>query len=250
MTKFIKASEVITAIESLKKEVREEAQRTKLYVYKYAYLYGEDAIRLFYDKYADGSSIDCFFQSAQGRLKNLKLSGSSKFVYIAVVELSFDFRDEKEYMSLKRVEKCVEFKGAILDVLGEYKGKTFSFCLYGEEYFDPSRRICKAPQNVGTVTDKKMQAWVDYLRAEKAAQEADKNAKKEEVQKFKQELCEITGVSMEVLEGLEEGTIYGDMFRVGWYADEKSGYCDLSIRMNWNHSMDTLRTLKEKGLLY
>ena len=29
MTKFIKASEVITAIESLEKEVREEATRTK-----------------------------------------------------------------------------------------------------------------------------------------------------------------------------------------------------------------------------
>lgn len=153
-------------------------------------------------------------------------------------------------MSLKRVEKCVEFNGAILDVLGEYKDKTFSFCLYGEEYFDPSRRICKAPHNVGTVTDKKMQAWTEYLKAEKAAQEADKNAKKEEVQKFKQELCEITGVSMELLEGREEGTIYGKMFNVAWYANEKSGSCELHIRMNWVHSMDTLRTLKEKGLLY
>lgn len=79
MTKFIKASEVIAAIESLEKEVREEATRTKEYVYKEAYLYGEDAIRLFNDKYADGSSIDWFFQSAQGRLKNLNCQAVPNF---------------------------------------------------------------------------------------------------------------------------------------------------------------------------
>lgn len=249
MIKFIKADEVITSIENLKKEVKEEAQRNKEYVSKVAYLYGEDAIILFNDKYMNVSRIDWRIQSAKGRLKNLKLSGSSKFVYIAVLELSFDFLDEKEYMSITHIEKCVEFNGAIFEVMGKYKDKTFSFLLYGE-YINTSESLCKVPQKVGTVTDKKMQAWVDYLKAEKAAQEEAKNARKEEVQSFKQELCEITGVSMELLEGREEGTIYGKMFNVAWYANEKSGSCDLSIRMLWNHDMNTLRTLKEKGLLY
>ena len=247
MTKFIKASEVITAIESLEKEVREEATRNKEYVSKNAYLYGEDAIRLFMEKFTDGE-YKYKFKRADEYVKNLKLTGSSKFVYIASVLICTLGRSGKPYIYLEYLVKCVEYNGIIF--VTPCCGKTYEFYIYNEGYIIPEKRLLPTPQKVGTVTDKKMQAWVDYLRAEKAAQEADKNAKKEEVQKFKQELCEITGVSMELLEGREEGTIYGDMFRVSWYANERTGCCDLSIRMQWDHSMDTLRTLKEKGLLY
>ena len=247
MTKFIKASEVITAIESLEKEVREEATRTKEYISKEAYIYGEDAIRLFMEKFTDGE-YKYKFKRADEYVKKLKLTGSSKFVYIASVLICTLGRSGKPYIYLEYLVKCVEYNGIILAPLG--CRRLYEFYLFGEDYINTSESLCQVPPKVGTVTDKKMQAWVDYLRAEKAAQEADKNAKKEEVQKFKQELCEITGVSMELLEGREEGTIYGDMFRVSWYANERTGCCDLTIRMLWNHDMNTLRTLKEKGLLY
>lgn len=247
MTKFIEASEVITSIESLEKEVREEATRNKEYISKEAYIYGEDAIRLFMEKFTDGE-YKYRFECADEIVKNLKLTGSSKFVYIASVLINTLGRSGKPYIYLEYLIKCVEYNGIIFAPIN--CGRTYEFYLYGEDYIPSSKRLLPAPQKVGTVTDKKMQAWIEYLKAEKAAQEADKNAKKEEVQAFKQELCEITGVSMELLEGREEGTIYGDMFRVGWYANEKSGCCELNIRMNWNHDMNTLRTLKEKGLLY
>lgn len=246
MTNFIKANEVISAIENLKKEVREEATRTKEYVYKDAYSYGEDAIRLFFEKFTNGE-YKCKFDWADKRTSDLKLKGSSKFVYIANVGLNTVGRNGESYIYLEYLEKCVEYNGIILAPV--YYGKPYELYIFGESYIPSSKRLLPTPQKVCTVTDKKMQAWIDYLKAEKAAQEEAKNAKNAKIHAFKSELCEITGVSMELLEGREEGTIYGKMFNVAWYAEEKSGSCELHIRMNWNHSMDTLRTLKEKGLL-
>lgn len=67
-------------------------------------------------------------------------------------------------LHFEHVEVLIEFKGILLKPYKRYNEKTFTFYLVKSLHVQGFEHDLKEPSKVGTPTDKKMWAWVDYLQ--------------------------------------------------------------------------------------
>ena len=100
--------ENIGALKSMINGVKREANEKKDYIEKSVILVGKEAIEKAIEKY----NISCNsykWEQADGRVRNLKISGTAKFVYVACVEIYSDARwENSEHTSyIKYIDKAI-----------------------------------------------------------------------------------------------------------------------------------------------
>lgn len=145
-------------------EVKVQSTERNDYYLKRVYLVGIDTIKKFENTY-NIRFADHSWEWADEKVKNLKIQGSAKFVYIGIIDIYADCRDwrAEEYkrprFSMEHILKEVEYKNHILTTGCSYGDKTYRFYLFNEDTDDLSQVEVKKPNKVGTLTDKKADAW-------------------------------------------------------------------------------------------
>lgn len=246
-------------IEKMFDEVKSVAKAKNTDVSKRVLLVGEETIRKFEDVY--GISFRHHnWEWADGRYKNLKIKGSAKFVYAGEIILVSDFRNfDGECWSCiytEHIDKVLEYKNVLLWSGCSSNDKTYRFYLYNEVQ-DTKNVETEYPQKVGTLTDKKADAWLDCLLDENKRAIAKYNANIEKVKQFKKKLADITDRPLDDFCG-DRGTIYMGIFAIHWTCDVKTG--DTSVGFGFEKSakgengetlttFDRIKIIKDAGLL-
>lgn len=246
-------------IEKMFDEVKSVAKAKNTDVYKRVLLVGEETIRKFEDVYG------IYFRSnnwewADERYKNLKIKGSAKFVYVGEIALISDFRNNDgngcSHICIESIYKVVEYKDVLLWSGCSINDKTYRFYLYNEAQ-DTNNVETEYPQKVGTLTDKKADAWLNCLLDEKKRALETNNANIEKVNQFKKKLADLTGRPLSDFSD-NIGTISLGMFRVIYKCEPKTGYTHFGIDFNnfakakdghYLNDEDRLRILYNAGLL-
>ena len=164
-------------LKSIINAVKREANEKKNYTGKTVILIGEETIRKAIDKYhINGSEYQ--WERADEAVQHLKINGSAKFVYTAQVLVYWDARwINRGTAEIEYITKDIYYKGYLMSAYSAYKGKTYSFCLFNEINDSKQGVTLDKPNKVGTLTNKKADAWLSVLldEAEKR-QEAQKAA--------------------------------------------------------------------------
>lgn len=231
------------------------------YYYERVYLVGVDTIKKFEETY-NIRFADHSWKWADEAEKNLKIQGSAKFVYVGVIHIYADCRDwqTEEYkrprFSMEHIHKVVEYKNHLLTTGCSYGDKTYRFYLFNDDA-DLSQVEVKKPNKVGTLTDKKADAWLNCLLDEKKRALETNNANIEKVKQFKKKLADITGRPLSDFSD-NIGTISLGIFRVIYKCEPKTGYTNFGIDFNnfakaedghYLNDEDRLRILCNAGLL-
>ena len=246
-------------IEKMFDEVKSAAKEKNTDVSKHILLVGEDVIRKFEDVYG------IYFRShswewANERYKNLKIKGSAKFVYIGEIILNSDFRSFngngcKSFIYANGIDKVIEYKDVLLWSGCSNRDKTYCFYLYNEAQ-DTNKVKTEYPQYVGTLTDKKADAWLDCLLDEKKRVIEKDKANIEKVKQFKNMLADLLHLPLSEFEGYSK-VLYMGMFKITWEANS-DGYTNLSIELNpfskkkngdSYNNIERIKILMDAGLL-
>lgn len=246
-------------IEKMFDEVKSVAKAKNTDVYKRVLLVGEETIRKFEDVYGISFRSNNW-EWADERYKNLKIKGSAKFVYVGDITLISDFRNNDgngcSHICIESIYKVIEYKDVLLWSGCSINDKTYRFYLYNEAQ-DTKNVETEYPQKVGTLTDKKADAWLNYLLDEKKRALETNNANLEKVKQFKKKLADITGCPLSDFSD-NIGTISLGIFRVIYKCEPKTGYTNFGIDFNnfakaedghYLNDEDRLRILCNAGLL-
>lgn len=245
-------------IEKMFDEVKSIAKAKNTDVYKRVLLVGEETIRKFEDVY--GISFPSHsWEWANERYKNLKIKGSAKFVYVGEICLISDFRNidgnGKSRICIESIYKVVEYKDVLLWSGCSNRDKTYRFYLYNEAQ-DTNKVKTEYPQYVGTLTDKKADAWLDCLLDEKKRVIEKDNANIEKIKQFKNMLADLLHLPLSEFEGYSK-VLYMGMFKIEW-ATHSDGYTNLSIELNpcskkkngeFHNNFERIKILMDAGLL-
>ena len=231
------------------------------YYCEYVYLIGVDTIKKFEETY-NIRFTNYPWKWADEKVKNLKIQGSAKFVYVGEIQIYADCRDwqTEEYkrprFNMGHIQKVVEYKNQLLDTGCSYRDKTYRFYLFNDDT-DLSQVKVDKPNKVGTLTDKKADAWLNCLLDEKKRALETNNANIEKVKQFKKKLADLTGRPLSDFSD-NIGTISLGMFRVIYKCEPKTGYTHFGIDFNnfakakdghYLNDEDRLRILYNAGLL-
>ena len=246
-------------IEKMFDEVKSVAKAKNTDVYKRVLLVGEETIRKFEDVYGISFRSNNW-EWADERYKNLKIKGSAKFVYVGEIALISDFRNNDgngcSHICIESIYKVVEYKDVLLWSGCSIRDKTYRFYLYNEAQ-DTKNVETEYPQKVGTLTDKKADAWLNCLLDEKKRALDTDNANIEKVKQFKNKLAYLTGRPLSHFSD-NIGAISLGMFRVIYKCEPKTGYTHFGIDFNnfakaedghYLNDEDRLRILCNAGLL-
>lgn len=246
-------------IEKMFDEVKSVAKAKNTDVYKRVLLVGEETIRKFEDVYGISFRPNNW-EWADERYKNLKIKGSAKFVYVGEIALISDFRNNDgngcSHICIESIYKVVEYKDVLLWSGCSIGDKTYRFYLYNEAQ-DTKNVETEYPQKVGTLTDKKADAWLNCLLDEKNRALESDNANIEKVKQFKKKLADITERPLDDFCS-DRGTIYMGIFGIHWTCDVKTG--DTSVGFGFERSakgkngetlttFDRIKIIKDAGLL-
>ena len=222
-------------LEKVIEEVRVQSIERNDYYYDRVYLVGIDAIKKFEETY-NIRFADHSWNWADVATKNLKIQGSSKFVYVGEIRIYADCRDwqTEEYkrprFNMGHIQKVVEYKNQLLDTGCSYRDKTYRFYLFNDDT-DLSQVKVYKPNKVGTLTDNKADAWLNCLLDEKKRALETNNANIEKVKQFKKKLADLTGRPLSDFSD-NIGTISLGMFRVIYKCEPKTGYTHFGIDFN------------------
>lgn len=243
-------------------EVRVKSTERNEYYYVRVYLIGIDTIKKFEETY-NVRFADHSWEWADKTTQNLKIQGSAKFVYVGEIHIYADCRDwqTEEYkhprFSMEHIKRVVEYKNKLLTTGCSIRDKTYSFYLFNEYTGDLSQVKVEKPNKVGTLTDKKADAWLNALLDEKKRALETNNANIEKVKQFKKKLADLTGRPLSDFSD-NIGTISLGMFRVIYKCEPKTGYTHFGIDFNnfakakdghYLNDEDRLRILYNAGLL-
>lgn len=245
-------------IEKMFDEVKSVAKAKNTDVYKRVLLVGEETIRKFEDVYGISFRSNNW-EWADERYKNLKIKGSAKFVYVGEIALISDFRNNDgngcSHICIESIYKVVEYKDVLLWSGCSNRDKTYRFYLYNEAQ-DTKNVETEYPQYVGTLTDKKADAWLDCLLDEKKRVIEKDNANIEKVKQFKNMLADLLHLPLSEFEGYRK-VLYMGMFKITWEANS-DGYTNLSIELNpfskkkngeSYNNIERIKILMDAGLL-
>ena len=245
-------------IEKMFDEVKSVAKAKNTDVYKRVLLVGEETIRKFEDVY--GISFTSYsWEWADERYKNLKIKGSAKFVYVGEIALISDFRNTDgngcSHICIESIYKVVEYKDVLLWSGCSIGDKTYRFYLYNEAQ-DTKNVETEYPQKVGTLTDKKADAWLNCLLDEKKRAMDKDNANIEKIKQFKNMLADLLHLPLSEFEGYSK-VLYMGMFEIKWEA-HSDGYTRLSLAINpcskkkngeFQNDIERIKILMDAGLL-
>lgn len=247
-------------IEKVFDDVKSFAKAKNTDVYKDVLLVGEETIRKFEDVY--GISFPSHrWEWADERYKNLKIEGSAKFVYVGRIVLVSDFRNIdkngcKSIICAEGIDKVVEYKDVLLWSGCSYNDRTYRFYLYNEAQ-DTNNVETEYPKCVGTLTDKKADAWLDCLLDEKERSIEKDNANVEKVKQFKNKLADLTKRPLDDFSGNSD-TLKMGMFKIYWSCDVNTGNTSLAIDFDvcakgkngkFLTAFDRIKILNDVGLL-
>lgn len=245
-------------IENMFDEVKSVAKAKNTDVYKRVLLVGEETIRKFEDVYGISFRSNNW-EWADERYKNLKIKGSAKFVYVGEIALISDFRNNDgngcSHICIESIYKVVEYKDVLLWSGCSNRDKTYRFYLYNEAQ-DTKNVETEYPQYVGTLTDKKADAWLDCLLDEKKRAMEKDNANIEKIKQFKNMLADLLHLPLSEFEGCSK-VLYMGMFKIEWAA-HSDGYTSLSIELNplskkkngeFHNDFERIKILMDAGLL-
>lgn len=245
-------------IEKMFDEVKSVAKAKNTDVYKRVLLVGEETIHKFEGMY--GVSFSSYnWEWADLRYKNLKIKGSAKFVYVGEIALISDFRNNDgngcSHICIESIYKVVEYKDVLLWSGCSINDKTYRFYLYNEAH-DTKNVETEYPQYVGTLTDKKADAWLDCLLDEKKRAMEKDNANIEKIKQFKNMLADLLHLPLSEFEGYSK-VLYMGMFEIKWEA-HSDGYTRLSLAINpcskkkngeFQNDIERIKILMDAGLL-
>lgn len=241
-------------------EVRVQSTERNDYYYERVYLVGVDTIKKFEETY-NIRFADHSWKWADEAEKNLKIQGSAKFVYVGEIHIYADCRDwqTEEYkrprFSMEHIQKVVEYKNHLLDTGCSYGDKTYRFYLFNDDT-DLSQVKVDKPNKVGTLTDKKADAWLNALLEEKSLALNVKNENELKVKQFKNMLADLLHLPLSEFEGYSK-VLYMGMFEIKWEA-HSDGYTRLSLSINpcskkkngeFQNDIERIKILMDAGLL-
>lgn len=166
-----------------------------------------------------------------------------------VVELySISFYDGKYYPEHATVH--VIYDGYIMRPYCRYNEKSFVFFNTYEradnltDYKNTNHR----PQRIGKATPKKLQAWVDYLKNEKAERDSYKDSIDEKIESFLETVRNVQG--MEIWDNETRGRMIKGGLEYTFIINKKSGYIHQNIEVHYSvdKSVETFLKMADNAL--
>lgn len=235
MVKEIKL-ENFSDLAKVMEEVRVQSTEKNDYYYNRVYLVGIDTIKKFEETY-NVRFADHSWEWADKITQNLKIQGSAKFVYVGEIHIFADNRDwqTEEYkrprFSMEHIQRVVEYKNHLLTTGCSHGDKTYRFYLFNEDTDDLSQVTVEKPNKVGTLTDKKADAWLNALLDEVAQAAVKFNENLATIKAFKNKLADLTKRPLSDFSD-DNGTIWLGMFKVTWRCEPKTGYTHFDLDFN------------------
>lgn len=243
-------------------EVRVKSTERNDYYCERVYLVGVDTIKKFEDTYnirfADYSWI-----WADEDTKNLKIQGIVKFVYVGEIHIYADCRDwqTEEYKRprfyLEHIQKVVEYKNHLMTTGCSHWDKTYRFYLFNDDT-DLSQVEVEKPNKVGTLTDKKADAWLNALLEEKSLALNVKNENELKVKQFKNMLADLLKMPLSRFEE-NRNVFHIGIFEIKYQCDNKTGYTNVDVDFDicarsadnktFLTNVDRIKILADAGLL-
>lgn len=241
----MKVFSTIQELDNAINELRENAVYNDFDLFE-LYLEGEQLIKEAISKYNlksvyNWQEPNYQWQEADFDVQGLKLSGSAKFEYIALIKGQKNNVDNS--LAIESIQKVVKYKDYLLRPFRNYSDKTYHFTFLENPIKITVRT--KKPNKVSVLTDKKAAAWVaalleDIKQSAIAAQAAD--ARKRE---FMEKMSKLTNRPEETF--ATSGRINAGIVNIKWQFDE-TGKAYTSV--DWRLSTDeVLKKLSENGLL-
>lgn len=239
---------VITTTQELDnaiKELRENAVYNDFGLFE-LYLEGEQLIKEAIQKYNlksvyNWQEPNYQWQEAEYDVKGLKLSGSAKFEYIALIKGQKNNVDNS--LAIESIQKVVKYKDYLLRPLKYYSDKTFHF-----EFLETPIKIkvrTPKPNKVSVLTDKKAAAWVSALLEDIKQSELAKQAAEQRKKKFMTKMSKLTNQPEETF--AKSGRIAAGIVNIKWQFDEQGkAYTSVDFRISTD---EVLKKLSENGLL-
>lgn len=214
-------------------EVRVQSTERNDYYCERVYLVGVDTIKKFEETY-NIRFADHSWKWADEAEKNLKIQGSAKFVYVGVIHIYADCRDwqTEEYkrprFSMEHIQKVAEYRNHLLATDCSYGDKTYRFYLFNEDTDDLPQVKVDKPNKVGTLTDKKADAWLNALLEEKSLALNVKNENELKVKQFKNMLADLLKMPLSRFEE-NRNVFHIGIFEIKYQCDNKTGYTNVDV---------------------
>ena len=248
--------ENIGALKSMINAVKREANEKKDYAGKYVILIGEETIRKAIDKYHINGS-EYLWERADEAVQHLKINGSAKFVYTAQVLVYWDARwINRGTAEIEYITKDISYNGYMLSAYKDsYNDKTYNFCLFNEARDDKQGVTLDKPNKVGTLTNKKADAWLSVLLDEAEKRQEAQKAADDRKAAFMERMAKLTKKPASTFE--KNGSLYLGMFLVKWdyYTDGRAhtrieiNPCSKNGKGEYMSDTEKLSVLADCGLL-
>lgn len=246
-------------IEKIIEELKVKSTEEDNYYYKGIILVGFDTIKKFQETY-NVQIPDYYWKGVTEKNWNLNIQGSAKLVYTCEIEIYADCREERlktPRFATPHLGRVIEYKNHLLTTGASYRDKTYRFYLYNEIQ-DTSLVETVYPQKVGTLTDKKADAWLNCLLDEKNRIIEKVNANAEKVKQFKNMLADLLKMPLSRFE--ENSNVFRmGIFEIKYHCDDKTGYTKVDVdfdifardadNKNFLTSIDRIKILSDAGLL-
>lgn len=243
-------------LKSIINAVKREANEKKDYIEKSVILVGEETIRKATDKYHVGC-LEREWRYAADKLQHLKINGTAEFVYVAYVRIYWDATwVNRGAADVYCIEKVVSYNGYMLSACTDrYNGKTYSFYLFNEVSDDKQGVALDKPNKVGTLTDKKADAWLSVLLDEAEKRQEAKKAADDRKAAFMERMAKLTKKPASTFE--HGGSLHLGMFLVKWdyYTDGRAytrieiNPCSKNEKGEYMNDTEKLSVLADCGLL-
>lgn len=243
-------------LKSIINAVKREANEKKDYAGKCVILIGEETIRKAIDRYhINGSEYQ--WERADEAVQHLKINGSAKFVYTAQVLVYWDARwINRGTAEIEYITKNISYNGYLLSAYKDsYSDKTYNFHLFNEASDDKQGVTLDKPNKVGTLTDKKADAWLSVLLDEADKRQEAKKAADDRKAAFMERMSKLTKRPVSTFE--HGGSLHLGMFLVKWdyYTDGRAytrieiNPCSKDEKGEYMSSEEKLSILADCGLL-
>ena len=243
-------------LKSIINAVKREANEKKNYAGKTVILIGEETIRKAIDKYhINGSEYQ--WERADEAVQHLKINGSAKFVYTAQVLVYWDARwINRGTAEIEYITKDISYNGYMLSAYKDsYNDKTYSFYLFNEINDNKQGVTLDKPNKVGTLTNKKADAWLSVLLDEVEKRQEAQKAADDRKAAFMERMAKLTKKPASTFE--KNGSLYLGMFLVKWdYYTDGRAYTRIEInprskneKGEYMNDTEKLSVLADCGLL-
>lgn len=231
-------------------------------IQKHFYIVGKDAITKFGEVY--GITFDNYKEAfANEGINGLKIQGGTKVILYAEIIYCFDTRSwasdkmKNGCFYVEHVGKVVEYNGVLMNARKPHRNKCFMFFLFNDDT-DLSQVEVEKPNLVSTLTDKKMESWLNVLLEEKNLALSTNNENEIKVRNFKNSLADLLHLPLSDFSD-DNGTILLGMFKVTWKCEPKTGYTYIDLDFNicakkedgktFLSTFDRIKILSDAGLL-